>query len=95
MLRPYALLHTLSFPTYPSVGSHLLVFTLMFSAIVVTYSPPCFPKIIIVQPFREQRSPTMASADFSLFVVTTNLLASETSPGKNDNLPLMSLPHLL
>jgi hypothetical protein len=37
----------------------------------------------------------MTSADFSLFVVTTGIPASETSPGKNDNLPLMSLPHLL
>ncbi len=50
MLRPYALLHTLSFPTYPSVGSHLLVFTLMFSAISVTYSPPCFPRLLLFSP---------------------------------------------
>ena len=38
---------------------------------------------------------TMASADFSQFVVTAHFLCvCETSPGKNEIFPLICLPHL-
>jgi len=47
----------------------------------------------IVRSFGIQ--PITTSADFSQFVVTTASAACETSPGKTDNLPLMSLLHLL
>ena len=48
----------------------------------------------IVQPFPTFVG-TMASADFSPFVVTTSKEAGETSPGKSDNLHLIYPPHLL
>lgn len=67
----YSFASSLSLFKEPSFGLYHDV----FCDFVVT-SPPCFFKIIIVLPFREQRSPTMASADFSLFVVTTVFAAS-------------------
>ena len=48
----------------------------------------------IVQPFPALAG-TMASADFSLFVVTTSKEANETSPGKSENFPLIYSSHLL
>src|SRR5699024_3878275 len=97
VLRPYALLHILLLPAYPFVGSHLS--ELNHDVFCDTGDAPTslIFKIIIVLSFLTIVS-TMTSADFSsssFSLLKRFDVGEKISPGKNDNLPLMSLLHLL
>lgn len=52
-----------------------------------------YSRLLLIRPFTDWPA-TMASADFSPFVVTTSLLAGETSPGTHTFFPSIYLPHL-
>ncbi len=97
VLRPYALLHILLLPAYPSVGSHLYELNHDVGCDTGGVSTSLISKIVIVLSFLTFVS-TMTSADFSSSSFPSLKkfdIKKETSPGKNDNLLLMSLLHLL
>ncbi len=82
------------FPTYPHESSRVAPFSALFALPHL----PSFPRITIVQPFPlcAVLWPLLTSRGSLLLLalIFVSPPIREISPGKNDNFPLIYLPHL-